>query len=226
MSLGPAYASVSGPARRAGGLWLGVLLASAASALSVHFVDDRLSLWVAQVLTDFTVYDRATNVPDQLMELVLVIASLSWAAYFHWRHTADHARWARLGLLLGSTLPTAFALKVALKWFFGRTETHTWLAGQVPDAFHWWAGGGAGLSGFPSGHMLVLSPLLLAFWHCFPRYRWAVGVAWAGLGAALVITEYHFLGDVLAGGALGAGLYASMSSVLSPPDTGKSVPPN
>jgi membrane-associated phospholipid phosphatase len=197
------------PGRR----WLaGALLLGAASAPSFWWLDHPLSLWIAQTLQAWAVYDRATQVPDQLLLLVGVLTGLSWLAYLRWRSDQAHSLHARLGRLVGTMLPLAFALKSGLKWVFGRTETHAWLAG-APDAFHWFAGA-AGTVGFPSGHMLVLSPLFMACWQYWPRYRVVCGAAWLGLAVALMVTQYHFLSDVLAGTSIGVVIHVLAARLL------------
>lgn len=193
-------------------LLAGALLMGAASAPSVWWIDHPLSRWIAQALQAWSIYDRATHVPDQLLLLVGLITGLSWLAYLLWRSDQAHRLHARLGRLVGTTLPLAFALKSGLKGVFGRTETHAWLAG-VPDGFHWFAGV-AGTVGFPSGHMLVLSPLFMACWQCWPRYRVVCGAAWLGLAGALMITEYHFLSDVLAGTSIGILVHVLTARLL------------
>jgi membrane-associated phospholipid phosphatase len=196
-------------------LLLGALLACTASAASYWFIDHPLSLWIAQTLKGWAVYERATNVPDQLLMLVVLITSLSWLAYLRWRSDQTHSLHAQFVRLIGTTLPIAFVLKSLLKWVFGRTETHAWLEG-VPDGFHWLAGT-AGTVGFPSGHMLVLSPLFLACWQFFPRYRAVCGVLWGGLALALMATEYHFLSDVLAGSGIGILIHVLTQGLLAKP---------
>jgi membrane-associated phospholipid phosphatase len=185
----------------AGRLLWAALLACVASVVCIAWVDQPLSHWIARTLLHFAVYDRATHVPDQLLAIVGLISGASWMAYFRWRGDALHHQQAQFVQTLGIALPAAFVLKDGLKWVFGRTETHAWLAG-MPDAFHWFAGG-AGQVGFPSGHMLVLSPLFLACWQFIPRYRLLCAALWGGLGVALMVTEYHFLSDVLAGTGIG-----------------------
>ena len=62
--------------------------------------------------------------------------------------------------------------------------------------------------------MLVLTPLFIALWHFYPRYRLYYGIAGLCLGAALIVTEYHFLSDVIAGACIGAAVYLVVSACL------------
>jgi len=110
----------------------------------------------------------------------------------------------------GTALPLSFIMKTILKWLFGRIETRTWLSDKSLYGFHWFAGT-EGFQGFPSGHMLVFTPLFLALWHFYPRYRLHCGVVWFCLGVALITMEYHFLSDVLAGAYIGAIVYLTLS---------------
>ena len=73
-----------------------------------------------------------------------------------------------------------------------------------PDLYglHWFHGGGD-YSGFPSGHMAVFTCLALGLRRFYPRYRYAYLAFLFSLAAALIATEYHFLGDVIGGAYLG-----------------------
>ena len=79
--------------------------------------------------------------------------------------------------------------------------------------------------GFPSGRMMIAASLLLAFgrFSPVPRSVWlAAGIA---LGLALVITNYHFLGDVVAGAYGGFAVDWAVHGLLAKGSEARRQPP-
>ena len=187
-------------------IFFSTLLAFALVALCMRFVDLPLAAWISGHLRTYGLDEDNPKVPDLLLITVTIMTSLSWIVYFSLVRRNIHDRRTVVCQVMGTVLPLSFALKTVLKWLFGRTETRAWLADPGMPGFHWFAGK-EGLSGFPSGHMLVYTPLFLALWHFYPRYRSYYGLAWFGLGVALIATQYHFLSDVIAGAYIGALLF-------------------
>ncbi len=191
---------------------------SAATALLLVLVciwrlDLPLAGWVADHLRAQALYAPTSAIPDLLPASVALLTALSWLGYFYLlrRNIRDHR--TRFCRMAGTVLPLAFGVKTVLKWLFGRTETRHWLFDPSSYGFHWLAGTW-GFQGFPSGHMLVFTSFFLAAWHFFPAYRLHCSIALLSLAAALVATDYHFLGDVVAGAYVGALVYAAVSRVL------------
>ncbi|HEY8085473.1 MAG TPA: phosphatase PAP2 family protein [Methylophilaceae bacterium] len=182
--------------------------------LCIWRFDLPLANQVAEGVDRYAPYIRTTTMADLLLIVVVVLTGLSWLAYFHLRrrHIDDHR--TVFFSVVGTVLPASFGMKIILKWIFGRTETHNWLLHPQLYGFHWFAGT-EGFLGFPSGHMLVFTPLFLALWDFFPRFRIYYGIVWLSLGIALIVTEYHFLSDVAAGTYLGLVIYQSVSMALS-----------
>lgn len=191
------------------------ILSSALAALilivlCMQLLDLLLAAWIAEHLRSYAPSVKSPNIPDLLLIFVVILTSLSWVVYFYLTRRNIHDRRTLFCRVTGTVLPLSFGMKTVLKWFFGRTETRIWLSDPNLYGFHWFKGA-EGFQGFPSGHMLVLTPLFLALWHFYPRYRLYYGVVWFGLGTALITTEYHFLGDVLAGAYIGAVVYLAVS---------------
>jgi len=181
--------------------------------LSIQLFDLPLAAWIAEYVGTYLPYVKTSNIRDQLLMIVITLTSLSWMAYFYfvYQNIFDHRTF--FCRISGTVLPLSFALKTVLKWMFGRTETHTWLSDNSQYSFHWFAGT-KGFQGFPSGHMLVFTPIFLALWHFYPRYRLYYGALWLCLAVALLITEYHFLSDVLAGVYIGIVVYLVISRTI------------
>jgi len=193
---------------------MGLLFSSLAALILVVFsiwqLDFPLSAWIGKFLSANALDVKTSNIPDLLLIVVIVLTSLSWGVYFWLRSQNIRDQRTLLCRITGTVLPLSFGIKTVLKWVFGRAETRYWLSDPSMYGFHWFAGTD-GFRGFPSGHMLVLTPLFLAMWHFYPRYRLNYGVVWFCLAVALIATGYHFLSDVIAGAYIGALVYLSVS---------------
>jgi membrane-associated phospholipid phosphatase len=110
--------------------------------------------------------------------------------------------------LLSVSVSVAFFIKTSLQFLFGRYapryfDSHVLMFVSDPDryGFHWLHGGG-----FPSGHMCVFSAALTSVCLYYPAYRWIAGALLAILGGCLIVANYHFLSDVIAGAYLGVSI--------------------
>lgn len=91
----------------------------------------------------------------------------------------------------------------------GRDWPETWhdnnpsLIGTDTYGFHPFAIGDD-VGSFPSGHAARIAAFFAVFWLALPRGRWLYVVIAVPMLVALVAMNYHFVGDVVAGGTLGA----------------------
>lgn len=191
-------------------LVLGVLI-----AICMWRLDLPLSALIAEYLGTYAPSIKNSNIPDTLLFFVLGLTAISWSVYFYMDYKRMCDQRMLMSLISGIVLPLSYVLKVFLKWLIGRTETRIWLFDPSLYGFHW-LHGAAGFRGFPSGHMLVFTPLFLLLWQFYPRYQRYYLLTWIILGMALIITEYHFLSDVLAGGLVGGWLYLLVRNRLMP----------
>lgn len=115
---------------------------------------------------------------------------------------------ARAGFLASLSIIVAEAIKIALKLAFGRSWPETWVNDNpsfIRDGvygffpFH----GGAGWGSFPSGHTTAVCAGMTVLWRLWPRWRMLYALAIAATAFGLLGMDYHFLGDILAGGYLG-----------------------
>jgi membrane-associated phospholipid phosphatase len=91
--------------------------------------------------------------------------------------------------------------ELLLKRLFGRETPNEFLQSGV-DAFHWFQG--APTDAFPSGHAVQIVSVGIVFLIGYPRQR-AAWLALMGIGLiALVLGNWHFVSDVLAGTCVGA----------------------
>jgi membrane-associated phospholipid phosphatase len=117
-------------------------------------------------------------------------------------------------LLSGASVLVTYVLKNDLKWAFHREWPFLWSADHSTwhlnpaNGFHPFAekfsAASDGIGAFPSGHTAVIFAFLVPFMIVYPRLRIPCLVAAFSLGLILILLGVHYLGDVLAGGLLGA----------------------
>lgn len=146
--------------------------------------------------------DRLTHIASYLFLMVCAIAISGGAVYLYLRHSGADNVHRRFFQIISIALPAAFLLKSFLQDVFGAPSPKLWLHYPGEWGFHWFTGGGQ-LNAFPSGHMSVLTPLIIALWRFYPRYRNIFIVLGLALAGALIVTNSHFLSDVIAGAYLG-----------------------
>lgn len=171
-----------------------------AIAVSVRFIDSTL----ARTLADAHLA-RAWLTRDLFRLPVLVV--LAYAALAvglaHLVARRPLPRWAVAGMLAGLALVVSLALvENVLKPLFGRTIPSVYLR-SGRGGFHWFHAGWP-FQSFPSGHAVQATAIIAVFWHFYPRGRWFYAATLVLLAAALMLGRWHFLGDILAGGFIGA----------------------
>ena len=144
------------------------------------------------------------DVPVPASVVGLAACGVAWLA--GWRSAA-----LRLVFAVCVATLAADAAKDVLKMAFGRTWPETWVAhnpslisngisGFFP--FH----GGAGWASFPSGHTTVIAAPCAVLWERVRRWRAVWGALPALVVAGLVGSDFHFVSDCIAGGALGVAI--------------------
>ena len=182
------------------------LLAVLFTAFSYFYLDARIALFVEQQLQRSALLKQAvSNIPDLLLHMVVAITVLSWAGYFILKRRGTHGREMKVLRALGTVVPAAFLAKDVLQYVFGRSDPHVWVLYHLPPRFYWFHGD-TGYGCFPSGHMTVFTALMTTLSRYYPRYRRVIFVLLFLLALALIVTNYHFLGDVVAGAILGAAV--------------------
>ncbi|HKJ08022.1 MAG TPA: phosphatase PAP2 family protein [Gammaproteobacteria bacterium] len=178
-----------------------------AAYVSYRFVDAEVARLVQHLLMGRTgTGSGMPHVPDLLLPVVSAVTVLGWGGRF--LLAADPVRGRLRGCLalLGMVAPLSYGAKVILKLVFGRIRTRDWLVQPQLEGFHWFHGTGV-FNGFPSGHMIVFTAMAAAVWHYYPRYRGALAALLCLLAAALVLLDYHFVSDVIAGAYCGLLVY-------------------
>jgi membrane-associated phospholipid phosphatase len=178
--------------------------------LAIAFVDRPFSTWSHSALHGIAFFKWLTWIVDPIpwaVAVVLVAAGLSGAS--GWRPGAVGKT------LLAVAVATAIAifLKDELKWLFGRPWPEGWVAGAPSwigtgtDRFYFFKNN-QGYWSFPSGHMTVITAPMAVLWRRVPRWRWLWGAAIALVAIGLAGSDFHFVGDMVAGTFLGAACAA------------------
>lgn len=110
----------------------------------------------------------------------------------------------------------ASIIRVSAKVIFGRTWPETWTNNNPSwiengiEAFHPFSMS-ASYHSFPSGHALFTFALASLFWHFCPKLYWLWLALMIGVVMGQLTQNYHYLGDLLAGGI--CGLFVTQFSI-------------
>jgi membrane-associated phospholipid phosphatase len=197
------------------GLYLGAAVALAVPAAYV-LADRPIASFMFQHAHDSRGPFVALTHLDDVLEF-LAMCGLAWSLWISGTSSAFGDR-GRIVLRASLALLAAMGVKELLKLAFGRTWPETFTCGNpsfIRDAafgftpFH----GGAGWGAFPSGHETVACAVAGCLWVLVPRLRplWAALAFLVGLG--LLVADYHWLSDILAGGLVGWMIGAFVAKV-------------
>ncbi|HXA15036.1 MAG TPA: phosphatase PAP2 family protein [Opitutaceae bacterium] len=184
--------------------------------LSVVFVDRPASTWSHATLHRAAVFDRLTWLVNPILPTAVIgLAAAGVAAALGWRQGS----WGKTLIACCLAAVIAVVMKEALKFVFGRTWPESWIdqnpswIGNGAYGFHFFHGG-QGWASFPSGHMTMITAPAAVLWQrarCL-RWLWAVPVLAVAIG--LFGSDYHFIGDMIAGVYLGAACAAGAMALV------------
>lgn len=184
-------------------LFIGLVVTVVLVSASRYYVDDGLALLIGRTFAGNFTWARYTDaIPDFLFPLVCIMTGVAFVVY---RRRAKHGIFTpatNFFHLVSFAIPAAFITKNVMKFVFGSVNPRVWLHRPRLSGFHWF-GGGDIYKAFPSGHMAVFTAITISAWRFFPRCRPYCPIFLALLGGALVVTNYHFLSDVIAGAYIG-----------------------
>jgi len=182
------------------------LAALAAIPLSMAFADRPIAFFMFQHMHEkrapFALLTRLVDVVEVLASLLLILSL--------WTHARGRAFEAKGQIALRTALAVYVAIgaKDMLKIAFGRTWPETFVCGNpsfIRDAafgftpFH----GGQGWASFPSGHDLVVCAAAGCLWALLPRLRPLYVLAAVLVSVGLLVADFHWLSDMMAGGLIG-----------------------
>ena len=174
--------------------WVGASLSSAVMVvICVAYMDRPLARLMATLKPFRHFLARApVEVP------ILIVLAGAALALGHCCFNKPLSRWMTAATIAGVALILSAALtEYALKSIFGRTVPGIYLHyGRY--GFHWFHRG-KDFGSFPSAHADQAAAVLSVFWVFYPRWRWAYVIALLLLLFLLLVGEFHFLSDVIAG---------------------------
>lgn len=198
--------------------WIaGFAFCALAALASWEWLDRPIALWLhaqQSVSQGRHFLEALTQVPDPLIPagaVLFVVFGIRTLLRRTFKKLHAVAIVCCFSVIVGETI------KNGLKWFFGRPWPESWHGNQsfIRDhlyTFHWLQGG-HGYESFPSGHMTATAAVLSVIWLCYSRWRPAYAVLGCIVAAGLVLSNFHFLSDVIVGAFLGA-IIGWMTTVL------------
>lgn len=184
---------------------VGLLLTVVTVVLAYLWLDRPISYVAHDQLAQVRVFKNLQRAP----EIMAVLACLAFVLVGYCVLLRRPLKRLLGALLLsGISLGVAAQIKDQLKFVFGRTWPETWINNNpslIRDGvygfnfFH----GGAGYSAFPSGHMTLTCAAVSVLWISYPRYRLLYAAVVTAVAIGLIGANYHFLGDLIAGGFIG-----------------------
>jgi len=181
--------------------------------LCYMWVDRPVAFYVHdQRIADHAVLKWLTYPPPVLQAWVPVVLSAlmvrrAWGPFRGWE-------WALAAACV--SLVVADQFRDSLAYVFGRYWPETWthdnpsLIRDGAYGFHPFHDGSA-YDSFPSGHTARTLAAAAVVWIGYPRWRWVCAGASVAVAVGLVGMDYHFVGDVIAGGFVGSivGVYTA-----------------
>lgn len=181
--------------------WSLVAAASGAAVIAaICFVDYPLARAVARLHPLRSLFQ---GVPVDLPVMVLAAVAGLAAGSYYLLLQKPVPKWAAAAMLAGLALISSLMIvALVLKPLFGRAVPGEFLAHSHAGFF--WFDRSPAYRSFPSGHADQAAAILSVLWFLYPGWRWAYIGAFAVLAAALIVGEWHFLSDIIAGGLIGA----------------------
>jgi membrane-associated phospholipid phosphatase len=153
--------------------------------------------------------EEARRWPAMVSEWLNYPAIAAIAIVAAWRLWRPGGRAQALLVAIAVGAVATNVIKTLLKGLFGRTWPDSWMGdnpslidngvyGFFPCHFFDPAYGS-----FPSGHASVALALLSILWLSLPRWRVLFALIGIAICASLIVLNFHFVGDVLAGAMLG-----------------------
>ena len=120
----------------------------------------------------------------------------------------------RLALRLSIALLVAIFLKDGLKGIAGRSWPETWTddnLSYIRDGIYGFFpfrgfNGTRAFQAFPSGHLTAISVTCVGLALAFPHWKWLAPVPIALVAVGMIGSDYHWVSDLIGGGALGAAV--------------------
>ena len=194
-------------------MWcVGLVGTAIAVAIGYFWLDRPIALWVHQhslYLPQNLAQWLATNISGSLTPVAAVI---SFGLVVRWIVLRSVPRsYEEVALICCLSVLITEAIKSQLKSLFGRAWPETWFNNNpsfIRDGdygFHFMHGNYVYQS-FPSGHMAITCAVISVLWVLRPKWRWFYSIVVLMVGSGLILTNLHFLSDVVAGAFVGVSI--------------------
>jgi len=180
-------------------VWCGLLVATLIGiAISIRWIDVPVALIFLTNANRFTALGVGLGSAVLVAGEMVLIAVLAIARMVR----GDLPEFAKaLFVACCASLSAFVANDYVLKLIFGRHAPSVLFQGVPNHVFNFFEGNQQ--SSFPSGHMVMATAFAVAMMRLQPR-TWLALVILLGIGAAaLVIGDWHFVGDIIAGAFVG-----------------------
>lgn len=195
--------------------WLALLFATAALvALCILYVDHPLADFVEDHLRHRPFFNAAVVILRPLPALAVLALGFLLVDGLRTVAGSPPALWSRTPVIASWAACWGLATTVVLKRVFGRSDAYpTWALSHVDRWLFLW--GHEGYESFPSGTMTVGTAVLAVLWIRSPALRplWMALLLLAVV--LLVVTDSHWIADIIAGTFLGATI-GWLTTVLHP----------
>lgn len=199
---------------------IALIVCVALVTLSYFYVDRAVAFYVHDHgINTYPVLKWMTYPPPIVQEwvpavLVLLAVRRAWGPL---------RRWEKALAVAGISVVLADQFRESMAYLFGRYWPETWIDNNPSliqnDAygfhpFH----SGRQYGSFPSGHTARTVAAAAVFWIAYPKWRFMCILASLAVVVGLIGMNYHFVGDVIAGGFIGGivGMYGAHICGLSP----------
>ncbi len=191
-----------------------------ATLLCLLFIDKPTAIRTAQWVSEKSISTTPALISGDLLNLLTELVYLGvtcWMVlYFFFRTAGKNSKFLDCLAFMSLTMAVAFFIKSTLQLFFGRyvpryadSNILIFVRNKSLYGFHWFQAGS-----FPSGHMCVFGAGLTALVLFYPKTKPIAILLGLGLAITMVLLNYHFVSDVIAGGYIGISLALAMASVV------------
>jgi len=169
----------------------------------VIWLDRPIADRVNAMMRQSPLFDWTARILGSLSVVVAIVALiLVWWGIQHLRRRPP-AAWAVLPLCCSWSVAGALAATMVLKFLIGRSQVYPpWIERREYGFFP--LHGVHGYGAFPSATMAVAAAILSVIWIQVPRRRALCGMLFALVAVAIILTNGHWVSDVIGGGFLGA----------------------
>jgi membrane-associated phospholipid phosphatase len=191
---------------------VGLLSTVVAVAISVTWLDKPIAYGVHNAFGQIWVLAKFTETPS----FFGLLATVVFIVFLVRRITLRPFAKLDVVLILSDiSIVVTRMLVLSLKFIFGRTWPQYHDPSLIPDGVYgfYFLHDGLAFGSFPSGHMASICSLFAVIWMCYPRFRGICAACAVSVAGALIVGNYHFLSDVIAGTFVGASIAVLIVSV-------------